>query len=73
MTKRRLNLNIPIQTIPAHEGVRRFGPGEGETLDVAGVHLTWKVKSEDSAYAFSICEHTLASGDGVPVLRRRWG
>ena len=41
-----------LQNIPAIEGVRKVAPGDGERFDVAGAHLTWKVKSEDSGYAF---------------------
>jgi quercetin dioxygenase-like cupin family protein len=56
-----------LRNIPAEEGVRRVGAGEGEKFDIAGAHLTWKVKSLDSAYQFSVCEMTLAPGEGVPV------
>jgi mannose-6-phosphate isomerase-like protein (cupin superfamily) len=60
-------MNEVLQNIPATEGVRRVGKGEGEKFDVAGAHLTWKVKAFDSAYQFSVCEMTLAPGEGVPV------
>jgi quercetin dioxygenase-like cupin family protein len=56
-----------LQNIPAVEGVRWVGSGEGEKFDIAGAHLTWKVKAIDSAYQFSVCEMTLAPGEGVPV------
>jgi predicted metal-dependent enzyme (double-stranded beta helix superfamily) len=56
-----------LQKIPAEEGVRRVGAGEGEKFDIAGAHLMWKVKALDSAYQFSVCEMTLAPGEGVPV------
>jgi quercetin dioxygenase-like cupin family protein len=56
-----------LLNIPSTEGVRKISPGEGESFDIAGAHLTWKVKGEDSAYAFSVCEHRLAPGDGVPL------
>ena len=56
-----------LQHIPATEGARKIAPGEGEHFDVAGGHLTWKVKGEDSGYAFSVCEQTLAPGEGVPL------
>ncbi|WP_213807205.1 cupin domain-containing protein [Granulicella sp. dw_53] len=56
-----------LQTIPAVEGVRKVSRGEGEKFDIAGAHLTWKVKAEDSAYSFSVNEMTLAPGEGVPV------
>jgi len=56
-------MNPTLQSIPATEGARKVAPGEGERFDVAGAHLTWKVKGEDSGYAFSICEQTLAPGE----------
>jgi quercetin dioxygenase-like cupin family protein len=60
-------MNDILQTIQAIEGVRKVGRGEGEQFDVAGAHLIWKVKAEDSAYSFSVNEMTLAPGEGVPV------
>jgi mannose-6-phosphate isomerase-like protein (cupin superfamily) len=56
-----------LQNIPAVEGVRRVSAGEGEKFDIAGAHLMWKVKAIDSAYQFSVCEMTVAPGEGVPV------
>jgi quercetin dioxygenase-like cupin family protein len=56
-----------FQNIPATEGVRKVGRGEGEKFDIAGAHLTWKAKGVDTEYAFSICEQTLAPGEGVPL------
>ena len=56
-----------LQKIPAIEGARKVAPEEGERFDVAGAHLTWKVKGEDSGYAFSVCEQTLEPGEGVPL------
>ena len=53
--------------IPAIEGVRKVAAQEGERFDIASVHLTWKVKGEDSGYAFSVCEQTLEPGEGVPL------
>lgn len=60
-------MNVALDNVPASEGVRKVAPGQGEAFDVAGAHLTWKVKGEDSAYAFSVCEQTLAPGEGVPL------
>ena len=60
-------MSVALQNIPATEGARKVAPGEGERFDVAGAHLTWKVKGEDSGYAFSICEQTVAPGEGVPL------
>ena len=67
MTPTKLNMNTNIQNIPATEGVRKVGRGEGEKFDIAGAHLTWKAKGADTGYAFSICEQTLAQGEGVPL------
>ena len=60
-------MSSALQNIPATEGARKVAAGEGERFDVAGAHLIWKVKGEDSGYAFSICEQTLAPGEGVPL------
>jgi quercetin dioxygenase-like cupin family protein len=60
-------MNELLQSIPAVEGVRKIAIGEGEKFDIAGAHFLWKVKAEDSAYAFSVNEMTLAPGDRVPV------
>lgn len=60
-------MSVAFQNIPATEGIRKIARGEGERFDVAGAHLTWKVKGEDSGYAFSVCEQTLAPGEGVPL------
>jgi quercetin dioxygenase-like cupin family protein len=60
-------MSSTLQKIPAIEGARKVVPGEGERFDVAGAHLTWKVKGEDSSYAFSVCEQVLAPGEGVPL------
>jgi len=60
-------MSVTFQNIPATEGARKVAPGEGEPFDIAGAHLTWKVKGEDSGYAFSVCEQTLTLGEGVPL------
>jgi quercetin dioxygenase-like cupin family protein len=60
-------MNDVFQSIPAVEGVRKVGRDEGESFDVAGAHLVWKVKAEDSAYSFSVNEMALAPGEGVPL------
>jgi quercetin dioxygenase-like cupin family protein len=56
-----------LTSIPAVEGVRKVSRGDGDKFDIAGAHLTWKVRAEDSAFAFSINEMALAPGEGVPV------
>jgi hypothetical protein len=58
-----------FQSIPAVEGVRKVGRDEGESFDVAGAHLVWKVKAADSAYSFSVNEMTLALGSGNDIHR----
>ena len=55
-----------LHNIPAVEGVRKIGRGEGEKFDIAGVHLTRRVKAADSAFAFCINELTLQPEEGVP-------
>ena len=56
-----------FHSIPTTEGVRKVGSGKGEKFNIAGAHLTWKAKGEDTGYAFSVCEQTLAPGEGVPL------
>src|SRR5215467_6333912 len=53
--------------IPTTEGVLKVGPSKGEKFNIAGAHLTWKAKGENTGYAFSVCEQTLAPGEGVPL------
>jgi quercetin dioxygenase-like cupin family protein len=65
--RRTLSMSEVLQNIPAVEGVRKVRAGEGEKFEIAGAHLTWKVKALDSAYQFSVCEMTLAPGERVPV------
>jgi quercetin dioxygenase-like cupin family protein len=67
VTKKETLMSTALRNIPAREGVRMVEPGEGERFDVVGAHLTWKVKGEDSDYAFSVCEQTLDPGEGVPL------
>jgi quercetin dioxygenase-like cupin family protein len=62
-----MSVNELLKRIPAAEGVRKIGVGEGEKFDVAGAHFVWKVKADDSAYSFSVNELTLAPGESVPV------
>ena len=56
-----------LQTIPSMEGARKVEPGEGQRFEIAGANLTWKVRGEDTGYAFSVCEQDLAPGEGVPL------
>jgi len=60
-------VNTLFQSIPATEDVRKVGPGEGEKFNIAGAHLTWKAKGEDTEYAFSICGQTLGPDEAVPL------
>ncbi|WP_158820417.1 cupin domain-containing protein [Granulicella sp. S156] len=60
-------MSLVLQNIPTTEGVRKISPEEGETFDIAGAHITWKVKAEENAYAFAVCEQTLQPGEGVPL------
>lgn len=60
-------MSVVLRNIRATEGARKVAPAEGERFDVAGAHLTWEVKGEDSGYAFSVCEQTVAPEEGVPL------
>ena len=54
-----------VQRIPFRSGLRKVERDEGEVFDVAGARITWKVKGEETGYAFSICEQRLEPGEGV--------
>jgi hypothetical protein len=41
-------MNVVLQNIRATEGARKVAQEEGERLEIAGAHLTWKVQGEDS-------------------------
>jgi quercetin dioxygenase-like cupin family protein len=56
-----------LQTIAASKGVKKLGPKEGRTKDVAGVRLTWKATGEDTGYATSVYQMDLPSGKGIPL------
>ena len=59
--------------IPLGSGLRKIERNEGEKFDVAGARFTWKVKGEDTGYAFSIYEQELELGRSaapLPRLRR---
>ena len=60
-------MNQLLQTIPSTEGARKVEPGNGQRFDIAGAHLTWKVRGEDTGYAFSVCEQDLEPGEGVSL------
>ena len=53
--------------IAASNGVRKLGPKEGRTIEIAGVRLTWKVTGADTGYANSIYEMDLRPGKGIPL------
>jgi hypothetical protein len=53
--------------MPLGSGLRKVERNEGEKFDAAGVRFTWKVKGEDTGYAFSIYERPLEE----PILRIR--
>jgi quercetin dioxygenase-like cupin family protein len=59
--------------IPLGSCLRRVEKNAGEMFDVAGVRFTWKVKGEDTGYAFSIYEQELEPGEGVPLHCHAYG
>ena len=59
--------------IPLGIGLRKVERNEGEIFAVAGVRFTWKVKGEDTGYAFSIYEQELEPGEGVPLHCHAYG
>ena len=59
--------------IPLGGGLRKVERNEGEKFDVAGARFIWKVKGEDTGYAFSIYEQELQPGKGVPLHCHAYG
>jgi quercetin dioxygenase-like cupin family protein len=62
-----------VRQIPLGSGLRKVERSAGEMFDVAGVRFTWKVKGEDTGYAFSIYEQELKRGEGVPLHCHAYG
>jgi quercetin dioxygenase-like cupin family protein len=60
-------MNNDFRHIPRGRGLHKIGPNEGPIFDVAGARFAWKVKGEDTGYAFSIYEQVLNPGEGVPL------
>jgi quercetin dioxygenase-like cupin family protein len=58
---------MDLQTIAASKGVKKLGPKEGRTKDVAGVRLIWKATGEDTGYATSFYQMDLPPGKGIPL------
>ena len=58
---------LKSQTIAASHGVKKLGPKEGRTIEIAGVRLTWKASGADTGYANSIYEMDLHPGQGIPL------
>src|SRR5271165_301863 len=56
-----------LNVLSAQEGVRAIKQGEGKPFDLGPVHFRWKVRAEDSAYAYTMFELNLASGGGVDL------
>jgi quercetin dioxygenase-like cupin family protein len=73
MTNEELKIGNNGYQIPLGSGLRKVERNEGETFDVAGVRFTWKVKGEDTGYAFSIYEQELEPGEGVPLHCHAYG
>jgi len=57
---------VPAHQVPWRNGLRKVGRSEGEVFDLVGARFTWKVKGDDTGFAFSIYEQELAPGEGVP-------
>ena len=56
-----------FRRIPRGRGLRKIGPDEGQIFDVAGARFAWKVRGDDTGYAFSMYEQVLDPGEGVPL------
>ena len=73
MTNEELKTDNNGHQIPFGSGLRKVERDEGEKFDVAGARFTWKVKGEDTGYAFSIYEQELEPGEGVPLHCHAYG
>jgi quercetin dioxygenase-like cupin family protein len=73
MTNEELKTDNSGHQIPFGSGLRKIERDEGEKFDVAGSRFTWKVKGEDTGYAFSIYEQELEPGEGVPLHCHAYG
>ena len=73
MTNEELNTDNSQYQIPLGSGLRKVERREGEKFNVAGARFTWKVKGEDTGYAFSIYEQELGPGEGVPLHCHAYG
>ena len=73
MTNEELNTDNSRYQIPLGSGLRKVERKEGEKFNVAGARFTWKVKGEDTGYAFSIYEQELEPGEGVPLHCHAYG
>ena len=73
MTNEELKTGNNEYQIPLGSGLRKVERNEGEKFDVAGVRFAWKVKGEDTGYAFSIYEQELEPGEGVPLHCHAYG
>jgi quercetin dioxygenase-like cupin family protein len=60
-------MNNDFRHIPRGRALHKIGPDEGQIFDIAGVRFAWKVKGEDTGYAFSMYEQVLNPGEGVPL------
>jgi hypothetical protein len=56
----------PVRQIPLGGSPRKVRRAEGAVFDLVGTRFTWKVKGDDTGFAFSIYEQELAPGQGVP-------
>ena len=73
MTNEEVKFGIDGYQIHFRRGLRNVERNEGEKFDVAGARFTWKVKGEDTGYAFSIYEQELDPGEGVPLHCHAYG
>jgi len=56
-----------FRRIPRGRGRRKIVPDEGQIFDAAGARFAWKVRGDDTGYAFSMYEQVLDPGEGVPL------
>ena len=65
MTNEELKTDNSRHQIPLGSGLRKVERNEGEKFNVAGARFTWKVKGEETGYAFSVYEQELEPAEAL--------
>ena len=63
---RRANSNDLVMALPL-PAVQKIGKDDGEVVHPFDLTLTWKIKAENTAFAFSLYEMTMEPGAWIPI------